>query len=42
LTGNVREPKIGWIRGVVGEVKYVYLLGREDREIFLEVERCRW
>jgi len=26
----------------VGEVKYVYLPGREDREIFLEVERCRW
>jgi len=25
-----------------GEVKYVYLPGREDREIFLEVERCRW
>jgi len=27
---------------LVGEVKYVYLPGREDREIFLEVERCRW
>jgi hypothetical protein len=30
------------MRVVVGEVKYVYLPGREDREIFLEVERCRW
>jgi hypothetical protein len=27
---------------LAGEVKYVYLPGREDREIFLEVERCRW
>jgi hypothetical protein len=40
--GNPRSRLEGHILTLVGEVKYVYLPGREDREIFLEVERCRW